>query len=163
YYGQFGRSDGALSPGQIGPQVNPANFNPNGKDSFGFAFAVAVGIPTAKTLVDSGTQITSNGDASVTSSASSTTNNVPRLTQHIGSLSSVESSLGADGLTQQRNQVAAAVGVSDLTSTTTVSHYSNINATGNVAITSTGANKDKNSVSSASYFDGQVGVNLAGN
>ncbi len=142
YYGQLGDS----TAGQLG-----------------LAFAVAIGIPTAQTLVDSGSQITAaipssstsaTGSVNVTSTASSSTNNLSRISQNLASLVS-------DSGTQARLQLAGGVGVDNLTCISTVSKYANIAASGNVMVTATGNNANENNVYTASYYDGTGGLSLA--
>jgi hypothetical protein len=152
YYGQFGGSQ------KSGNLIEP--------NQLGFALAVAVGIPTANALVDSGSQVTASGAVTVSSSASSTTSNLARVSQNLGSLSNFKtfnSTLGqyVDGSTQQRIQIAGAFGVDDLTAHSTVAQYADVAAGGNASITATGSNTDKNSVTTASYYDGKAGFSTA--
>jgi hypothetical protein len=125
--------------------------------SFGFAFAVGIGIPNAQTLVDSGTQIVSTGDVHVTSNSTSTTENTALIAQNLGGEGSDEGYLGIDGQTIARTQLAAALGVDVLTAHSTVSQYAAITAEGNAVITASGDNTNKNTVLTASYFDGNAG------
>jgi hypothetical protein len=150
YYGQLG----------AGPHIPGLGAN-YGTGSL--AFAVAIGIPTAETLVDSGSQITAEDDVGIKSDASSTTNNLSVISQNLGALNSVETALGADGTTQPRIQLAGGVGVDDLTAHSTVSRYASVEAGSDVAVTATGDITDRNTVSTASYFDGTAGVSLAFN
>ncbi len=131
----------------------------------GFAFAITIGIPSAQTLVDPGSQITTEGDADVTSTANSTTVPVSRISQNLGGVSAEEAMKLANATlkTEPRVQVAAAVGVNELTSHTIVSRYASIDAGGNAAIKATGTNTDKTTVQSASYYDGTAGVTAAFN
>jgi hypothetical protein len=66
YYGQFGK----------------ANVN-----VLSTAFAIAIGVPTANALIDSGSQITADGSVTVASNATSTTNNLARVSQNLALIS----------------------------------------------------------------------------
>src|SRR5262249_33520684 len=152
YYGQFGNTTKTVQ-----------GF---GLNQLGFAMAIAIGIPTANALVDSGSQITAEGSVTVASSASSTTNSLARVSQNLGSLSNFKTfnttlQQFVDGTSEQRIQFAGAIGVNNLTAHSTVSRYAALDAGGNASITATGTNTDKNSVTTASYFDGKAGFSVA--
>ena len=134
----------------------------SGSGAAGFAGAIAIGMPSAQTLVNSGSQITSTGNVDVTSDAQATTGLEAGISQNLGEVTSIfeHSNSGAN---QPRWQLAAALGVDSLTANSIVSQYANIDAGANASITATGSNYNKNVVYSASYFDGNAGVTAAFN
>ncbi len=147
-----------------GEAIYFGQFGSNKQQSqLGLAFAIAIGIPTANTLVDSGTQVTSAGNVNITSTAASITGNVSRVNQNLGALNSVEGWLATDGSTEAREQLSAAIGIDSLTAKSIISQYANIDAGGNDVITATGNNLNANTVSTASYYDGIAGAAVAFN
>jgi hypothetical protein len=88
------------------------------------AFAIAIGVPTANALIDSGSQITADGSVTVASSATSTTNNLARVSQNLGALNPLQKF--TDGSTAARAQLAAGLGIDSLTAHTTVSRYASL-------------------------------------
>ncbi len=126
--------------------------------NYGAAIGVGIGEPTATTTVNSNTIITAGQDVNVTSSATSNTQTQAEVEQNAGNGTLLPN---PDGTVTPRTQLSVAVGFSEVTAITTVARYSEIDAAGSVAITSTGNNTNESTAETASYSDGTAGADFA--